>query len=79
MSRLKEELQDINWSEELASKNVDILSEKFHQILSEKIEHFTPLVSRTISTKNLRREKWLTAGLLNSFKKSKKTVQANYQ
>ena len=71
MSKLKEELRDINWSEELASKNVDILSEKFHRILSEKIEHFTPLVSRTISAKNLRHEKWLTVGLLNSFKKSK--------
>ena len=72
MSRLKEELRDINWSEELASKNVDILSEKFHRILSEKIEHFTLLVSRTIRAKNLRCEKWLTADLLNSFKKSKK-------
>ena len=72
MKRLLEELQNINWTEELASKNVDILSEKFHHILSEKIEHFTPLVDRTIDAKKLRHEKWVTAGLLISLKRSKK-------
>ena len=72
MKRLLEELQNTNWTEELASKNIDILSEKFHHILSEKIEHFTPLVDRTIDAKKLRREKWVTAGLLISLKRSKK-------
>ena len=79
MKRLLEELQNINWTEELASKNVDILSEKFHRILSEKIEHFTLLVDRTIDAKKLRREKWVTAGLLNSLKRSKKLyILTNY-
>ena len=74
MKRLLEELQNTNWTEELASRNVDILSEKFHRILIEKIEHFIPLIDE----KKLRNEKWVTAGLPYQPEKIQKIVQTNY-
>ena len=54
LTRLKEELQKIDWKKEISGVNVDITSNKFHRLLSEKVEHFTPIVTRTVSPKNLK-------------------------
>ena len=43
----------------------------FHDKLLETIDHFIPLVDRKINHKAIRRERWLTSGLLRSIKKCK--------
>ena len=78
ITKLKEALQETHWLQALDSNDVNENSEKFHSILSDKIEHFTPIVSRTVSTKHLRWEKRVNVRPTEQLKKVLKTLQANY-
>ena len=44
----------------------------FHQHLTEAIDNFCPMRERKIKYKNIRREPWLTSGVMISIKKCKK-------
>ena len=44
----------------------------FHDNLSEAIDHFLPIVTRKIPYKSIRREKWISPGLLRSIQICKK-------
>ena len=74
IEKLKSNLGDIDWYNELTphKNNIDVMTEKFQRKLGEAIDHFTPYKERTINYKNIRRERWLTGGLMNSIKKAKK-------
>ena len=58
----------------LPADNTGTLDERFdafHTELQRLIDHFLPLVTRTISKGAVRRESWVTAGLLISIRKCK--------
>ena len=46
--------------------------DKFFKDLTEQIEHFVPITSKTIPYAKLRREGWLTHGILKSIQKEKR-------
>ena len=48
------------------------MTERFQTILSETIDEFTPYRERIISFRKIRKEKWMTGGLMNSINKGKK-------
>ena len=48
------------------------MTERFQRILGEAIHHFTPYRERTISPKKMRKEQWVTGGLINSINRAKK-------
>ena len=74
IEKLKMDLQCKNWDLELKQykNNLDVMTERFQRILGEAIDHFTPYRERTISHKRLRKEKWMTGGLMNSINKGRK-------
>ena len=74
IEKLKTDLQNKNWDLELKqhNSNLDVMTERFQHTLGEAIDHFTPYKERTISHKRLRKEKWMTGGLMNSINKGKK-------
>ena len=72
LDRLKSALSSMDW-EYLRSKraNTKIISERFASDLSNLIEHFIPIKSKTIPCGKLCREAWLTPGILKSIRKEK--------
>ena len=72
MDALKKSLNCTDWSELSKLKNVNEKAEWLHNKLVEKIDYYVPFRTHTINYKNLRREPWLTAGILHSIKHSKK-------
>ena len=72
MDALKKSLDCTDWSELSKLKNVNDKAEWLHNKLVEKIDYYVPFRTHTINYKNLRREPWLTAGILHSIKHSKK-------
>ena len=52
-------------------KSVDEQFDRFHETLSNTIDHFLPIVTRKINFKNIRREKWVSPGLLKSIQRCK--------
>ena len=72
MEALKKSLDCTDWSELSTLTNVNDKAELLHKKLVEKIDHYVPLRTHTIKYNNLRREPWLSAGILHSIKHSKK-------
>ena len=72
MDALKKSLDCTDWSELSKLNNVNDKAEWLHNKLVEKIDYYVPFRTHTINYKNLRREPWLTAGILHSIKHSKK-------
>ena len=74
IEKLKSNLQCKNWTVELKQykNNVDVMTERFQCILGEAVDHFIPYRERTIHYKKLRKEKWMTGGLMNSINRGKK-------
>ena len=72
LDRLKSALSSIDW-EYLRSKgaNTEIISERFASDLSNLIEHFIPIKSKSIPYGKLHREAWLMPGILKSIRKEK--------
>ena len=68
---LKAHLASYDWQHLLQSKSVDTNLETLQGILQLKIDRCTPVKSRTINYKQIRREPWVTAQLHQSIKKCK--------
>ena len=73
LPRLIEELQNYDWSSlNTPDSRVSERFDKFHHIIMEKIDHFVPITSKHIVYHKLRKEPWVSAGLLTSMKKEKR-------
>ena len=69
--RLKEELGRINWETISAENSLDENMSKFSKILETNCDHFLPLKQSKIKASQLRKEAWVTSGLLKSIKREK--------
>ena len=67
-------LSKTNWSK-FVTTDVNSSFTNLHNELSKLLDHFVPFKSYEINHKNLRREKWVTPGLLNSINTSKKNYR----
>ena len=70
--RLKTSLRSHDWNyikDTLIDTND--ACDRFFKDLTEQIKHFVPITSKTIPYAKLRREAWLTNGILKAFKKKK--------
>ena len=65
------QLYGVDWTEYTNSPNYDDNVSKIHQVVVETIDEFIPETTRSISYKKLRREPWITAGIVTSTKKAK--------
>ena len=72
LTRLNTELTDIDWPNVLREGDCNDKFNLFHNLLKEQINIFVPMTTKTIKYKKLRREPWLTAGLVKSINKDKK-------
>ena len=80
--RLKEGLMNIEWkSYTNDTMDVNTISDRIHGKIVDEIERFCPRTERVINYSKLRREPWLSAGLMTSIKKAKRlyknTLMAN--
>ena len=73
VNRLQQSLSEIDW-DELCNQNsdVNIMTEKFQSILSERIDRFCPERTCTMNYSKLRHEPWLMAGIMKSITRLKK-------
>ena len=65
------ELYGVDWTEYMNSPNYDDNVSKIHQVVVETIDEFIPETTHSISYEKLRREPWITAGIVTSTKKAK--------
>ena len=65
------ELYGVDWTEYTNSPNYDDNVSRIHQVVVETMDEFIPETTRSISYKKLRREPWITAGIVTSTKKAK--------
>ena len=71
MNALKSKLQNTSLLPANKTGTLDERFDAFHTELQRLIDHFLPLVTRTISKGAVRRESWVTGGLLISIRKCK--------
>ena len=70
LDRLKEKLKNEEWNiDHNLSLNENF--KNFHNNLIELVDHFLPITNRIVCTKTLRREPWLTPGIMKSINKCK--------
>ena len=72
MKTLANELSTVKWSDILNDDDINVCMNKVHEQLLWSIERHLPLTTWTINQKRLRREPWVTSGLLNCIRRSKK-------
>ena len=74
LDHLKKALGEVNWDSELRpyKLNIDVMMTRFHRILTDNINNFIPYRERLVNHKKIRKECWLTGGLLVSINKEKK-------
>ena len=81
LEALKRSLRDVNWHDLNGAGDVNIRAGHLNEILAKKIDHFVPIRSHTVKYKNIRREPWVSVGILHSIKYSKKlyakSIRAN--
>ena len=70
LDRLKEKLKNEDWN---IDHNLPLNEnfKNFHNNLIELVDHFLPVTNRIVCTKTLRREPWLTPGIMKSINKCK--------
>ena len=80
IEQLKGTLAEHDW-QYLRSEGASMekTSERFSVDLTDLIEHFTPIKSKTIPYGKLRKEAWLTSGILKSIRKEKQLYKAMIQ
>ena len=66
------ELTSVDWSDILDTNDVNLSTDRMHELLLMKINQHLPINTRQIKYKNVRKEPWVSAGLLSCIKKSKK-------
>ena len=69
--KICENIRKIDWQTELSNDDVNEAFSKFHSKLTNSIEKFAPLKTKTINPRKQPRAKWLTAGIINSINKNK--------
>ena len=72
IDKLVRELQQTDWEFLDSQADADSKFNSFHEHLTSIIDNFCPIREREISYKKIRREPWITSGLLISTKKCKK-------
>ena len=77
LNRLKARLRNIDWETLLDTDNVNDMTENFHTKLCEEIERFCPRTVRSINYSKLRREPWITNGILKSIKKPRPSIKTH--
>ena len=81
LAALKQSLSNVKWSDLNGDDDVNLRANQLRDILVKKIDHFVPVKSHSIKYKNIRREPWVSAGILYSIKYSKKlyakSIRAN--
>ena len=60
----------------LIGNNASEQFDNFHDCLRDAIDHFLPLQTRKIPTRSIRREAWITAGILTSIRKNKRLYKS---
>ena len=72
LDRLKEELCKTDWIELMPdSDSLDSNMTKFSKLLQTTCDHFLPIKQKRIKASQLRKEPWVTSGLLKSIKREK--------
>ena len=72
LTSLKKSLNSSDWySNDRLDKDVNSKMKTFHDMLTKQIEYHCPITTRTVKFSQVRREPWLSAGMLNSIKKCK--------
>ena len=72
LDRLKEELDRTDWYRELPDESpLDDNMAKFNHLLQTNCDHFLPIKQSRIKASQLRKEPWVTNGLLKSIKREK--------
>ena len=69
---LTPELTCIDWTEIFDTDDVNLCTKKFHEHLVTEVDHHLPVCTRQIKYKNLRREPWVSVGLMCCIRRSKK-------
>ena len=72
LTRLKQNLADCKWDTIIQGEDACEQFTAFHTHLDAQINNFCPIVNRKVTYKNIRREPWVTSGLLTSIKNCKK-------
>ena len=73
IKRLQISLMSSDWLTVLSNDStVDEKAEYFHNELSKKIDRFCPERTRLVNYQKMRREPWLTSGIMSSISKAKK-------
>ena len=72
MQALTRELSATDWSDCLDVDDVNVSTKKLHDHLITKIDHHLPMCTRQIKYKSLRKEPWMSAGLMCCIRRSKK-------
>ena len=71
-------LSRIDWCKFL-TEDVNSSFNSLYNELSKNLDHFVPFITHEVNHKNLRREKWITSGILNSINMSKKNYKIKTQ
>ena len=78
IDRLKENLDKTNWSDIMQkvshhpnNKKVEGMFNAFYSELTRQINNFCPIAKRKVKSCELRKEAWVTGGILKSIRKSK--------
>ena len=83
LDRLNTELVRKDWNCLNSLKTCNEKFNKFHTDLTELVDHYTPMYTTKIKFKKLRREPWLTAGLIKSINTDKRlyrqTLKPNHK
>ena len=72
MDAVKQSLDNTNFERLIVANDVNTSFSNVHSKLVEQIDLFVPETKRTICGKKLRREPWISAGLLKSIVRCKK-------
>ena len=77
--KICENIRKIDWQIELNNDDVNEAFSKFHSKLTNLIEKFAPVKTKTINPRKQPRAKWLTAGIINSINKNKELYKKSIQ
>ena len=69
---LMRELMNVDWAKSFELDDVNLSTKRFHERIVAKVDHHLPVCTRQIKHKNLRREPWVSTGLLSCIQGSKK-------
>ena len=74
IEKLKESLSQVSWNDICASDSNDSTNDMFntfHSELQQQVNKFCPIVKRKVNKCELRKEPWVTGGMLRSIRHSK--------